>query len=99
MKPILNNEINMISHRDKSMDLMKSVLVVLMIFAHIVSFFPKGEMAYKFADFVNLTTFSGFMFTFGYVSYKAYIQKENRNLVKNFVMEHLKQSLLSIYQE
>ncbi len=64
-------------NRDTSIDTMKSILIIFMILAHIIQFFPvwwwKTE---HISNYVNLTTFSGFMFTFGYVCYKAYIGKE-----------------------
>ena len=61
--------------RNHSVDFMKSILVILMMMAHVVQFFPCGKIAGVFSTYVNLTTFSGFMFTFGFVCYTAYIEK------------------------
>ena len=61
--------------RNHSVDFMKGILVILMIAAHVVQFFPCGKIADLFSAYVNLTTFSGFMFTFGFVCYTTYIEK------------------------
>ena len=68
--------------RDKSIDFMRSLLVVFMIMAHVVQFFYLGKFADLFSDYVDLTTFSGFMFAFGFVSYKAYISRNSTELFK-----------------
>lgn len=76
--------------RDFSIDGMKGTLVILMILGHIVQFFPGGKYENIISYYVNLTTFSGFMFTFGYVSYNAYLSSNISNfilrkkLTKNF---------------
>lgn len=72
-------------NRDMSIDLMKSILVIFMIIAHIIQFFPSGSLANLFSEYVNLTTFSGFMFTFGYVCYKAYVVKAGNGLLKRLM--------------
>ncbi len=77
-------EIKSLKNRDTSIDNLKGILVVFMIFAHIIQFFPAGNRARILSDYVNLTTFSGFMFSFGYVSYKAYF-KNNRNLISRLI--------------
>ena len=52
----------MMKQRDKSIDLMKSILVVQMIIAHITFFFSrKGQMS-LLGIYTNLVAFSGFMF-------------------------------------
>lgn len=79
----------MMKQRDKSIDLMKSILVVQMIIAHITFFFSrKGQMS-LLGIYTNLVAFSGFMFTFGYVCYKAYIAKSNVNLGKHLIKEFI----------
>lgn len=65
--------------RETSIDLMKGILVLFMIIAHIIQFFPLNGITNHFSNYVDLTTFSGFMFTFGYVCYKAYISKNINN--------------------
>lgn len=87
MKVVRNDKMK---QRDKSIDLMKSILVVQMIIAHITFFFSrKGQMS-LLGIYTNLVVFSGFMFTFGYVCYKAYIAKSNvkleKHLLKRFVI-------------
>lgn len=64
-----------LNQRNHAVDFMKSILVLLMIMAHVVQFFPCGKIADLFSSYVNLTTFSGFMFTFGFVCYTAYFEK------------------------
>lgn len=76
--------------RDKALDLMKSMLVVQMIIAHVTYFFCKEGQMSPFGIYTNLVAFSGFMFTFGYVCYKAYLTKDNinlkRRLTKRFII-------------
>lgn len=67
--------------RDRSIDLMKTILVIFMIMAHVIQFFPSVKIAHIFSVYVNLTTFSGFMFSFGFVCYKAYIKNDNKKRV------------------
>lgn len=73
------------------MDIFKGILTVLMICAHIVQFFSMNYVTSFFSTYVNLTTFSGFMFAFGYVCFKAYVLKDidkstlRKKLGKNFV--------------
>ena len=76
--------------RNKALDLMKSILVVQMIIAHITYFFCKEGQVSLIGLYTNLIVFSGFMFTFGYVCYKAYLAKDNINLkerlIKRFII-------------
>jgi len=67
--------------RDYSIDGMKGTLVIMMILAHIVQFFSCGIYGEQFSLYVNLTTFSGFMFTSGYACYSAYISSNMANSV------------------
>ena len=64
--------------RDNAIDFMKMILVLQMVAAHIVQFFPAGSRLDNFSQYANLSTFSGFMFVFGYVSYGAYINREDQ---------------------
>lgn len=59
--------------RDCTIDYMKGFLTLSMILSHIISM-TLGEGMYSI--YVNLTTFSGFMFCSGYVCHVAYINKE-----------------------
>ena len=65
--------------RDNSLDLFKGILTILMIFTHVMGIFRYNVYIDIICFYVNLTTFSGFMFSFGYVSYKAYISKKIKN--------------------
>ena len=57
---------------------MKGIVTILMIMAHVVQFYMIDHKGYLgFSDYVNLTTFSAFMFCFGYVCNVAYFQKED----------------------
>lgn len=73
--------------RDSSIDIMKGFLTVLMVIAHVIQFFPGGKASANFSNFVNLTTFSGFMFCLGYVFPKAYANNPNRqkSMLKNAI--------------
>lgn len=78
--------------RNRSIDLFKGILIILMIISHILQllFFSKNELL--FTKFVNLITFSGFMFSFGYVTYFAYISKDidkltfRKKMIKRFII-------------
>ena len=62
-------------NRDKLPDYIKGILTILMILSHIANVCGGGNNS--FSKYVNLTTFSGFMFCFGYVCYMAYMTKES----------------------
>ena len=78
--------------RNISIDLFKGILIILMIISHILQllFFSKNELLFN--KFVNLITFSGFMFSFGYVTYFAYISKDidkltfRKKMIKRFII-------------
>lgn len=63
--------------RNREIDIMKGLLTVAMILCHCIQFFgDEGTGLQKLlADLINLTTFSGFLFCFGYVSELAYYRK------------------------
>ena len=84
--------------RESAIDVMKGILVLFMILAHIIQFFPFGKITIHFSNYVDLTTFSGFMFTFGYVCYKAYISKNisSRSLFKKLFLNFFK-TMLAYY--
>ncbi len=63
--------------RDNSIDSFKGILTLQMILAHCLQFycnlnFEKGWSL--LTEYINITTFSGFVFAFGYVSYTAYLK-------------------------
>jgi len=76
--------------RDKSIDCFKGILTVLMVYAHCLQFFVNFERSktfYYISEYINLTTFSGFMFAFGFVAHLAYLSKPyakaGRSILKN----------------
>ena len=66
---LLKNEKN---KRELNIDLMKTILVLGMIFSHVLDFFLVNNF---FSLYFNLISFSGFMLVFGYNSYNAYIKR------------------------
>lgn len=64
--------------RNREIDIMKGLLTLAMILCHCIQFFGNETKGLQkvFADLINLTTFSGFLFCFGYVSELAYYQKD-----------------------
>lgn len=69
--------------RNREIDIMKGLLTLAMILCHCIQFFGnEGTGLQKLlADLINLTTFSGFLFCFGYVSELAYYRKNFRSAV------------------
>lgn len=64
--------------RDRKMDVFKGLLVIGMVYCHLIQFFvnTEKEPVINFVTFyINVVTFSGFVFTFGYTSYLAYFSK------------------------
>ncbi|SFB53711.1 hypothetical protein SAMN05216312_11243 [Cohnella sp. OV330] len=70
-----------VKRRERAVDLFKGLLVIGMAYCHTLQFFsdqqvyPNGQ---RFIDAINLITFSGFVFAFGYVSQLAYYAKTFR---------------------
>ncbi len=81
--------------RDNALDMMKGWLAALMVASHLTYAVP-FEWKDGFNTYVNLTTFSGFMFCFGYVCWKAYIEKDREDIAKRLGKGALK-SLLAFY--
>lgn len=66
---------------EKKIDVLKGILTLQMILAHCIQFYTdleKNTVALYISEYINLTTFSGFLFCFGYVSYLSYFTKERR---------------------
>ncbi len=70
----------MMKTRVREIDIMKGLLVLAMILCHCIQFFGDESAGLQkyLADFINLTTFSGFLFCFGYVCELIYYQKSFR---------------------
>ena len=64
-------------NRDITLDLMKSLLVIGMITAHVLQLCYVGGSKWMaaFSLFINMVTFSSFMFCFGCASWLAYFRK------------------------
>lgn len=85
--------------RERAIDLFKGLLVLGMVYCHTLQFFsdpqvyPNGQ---KWIDAINLITFSGFVFSFGYVSQLAYYSKPFRQAAPRMGMTALK-TLVAFY--
>lgn len=68
------------SHRDPSVDVLKGILVLQMVLCHCIQFFGKDSapVQRQICDYINLTTFSGFLFAFGFGCQYAYFSKSFR---------------------
>ncbi|OPH48126.1 hypothetical protein BC351_38785 [Paenibacillus ferrarius] len=68
----------MVKERDYSIDIFKGLLVIGMVYCHILQFFSDPMIftgAQRVIDVVNIVTFTGFVFSFGYVGQLAYYNK------------------------
>ncbi|WP_372632272.1 acyltransferase family protein [Cohnella sp.] len=85
--------------RERAIDLFKGLLVLGMVYCHTLQFFsdpqvyPNGQ---KFIEVINLITFSGFVFSFGYVSQLSYYGKPFRLAAPRMLMAALK-TLFAFY--
>lgn len=78
--------------RDKRIDCFKGILTMQMVLAHCLQFYANFDVDkgwWLLTEYINLTTFSGFVFAFGYISTHAYFQGEFipalRRIGKNIV--------------
>lgn len=74
--------------RNSAIDMMKGWITVLMTCSHlsgITSFYANYAWARTFVLYVNLTSFSGFLFCFGYVCWGAYIENANKDVYKRLL--------------
>lgn len=89
------------SNRNHTIDLMKTILVLLMTFSHL-TYYTSMQDYYNVRDFnifVDLTSFSGFLFCFGFVSWNAYFNNPNRSsyeIITRIIKGSLK-SLIAYY--
>lgn len=87
----------MIKSRDYSIDFMKGLLVIGMIFAHVIQFLGKWNiLTSEISYFFNCITFSGFVFCFGYVFYIAYLSKTLKVKWKRILITFFK-TLIAFY--
>ena len=64
--------------REIGIDVMKALLVLGMVYCHILQFFMdlgKQPLADHVTQYINVVTFSGFVFVFGYTGYMTYLSK------------------------
>lgn len=63
--------------RKREIDIQKGMLTVAMILCHCIQFFGKEEYGLQkiLVNLINISTFSGFMFCFGYTNQVAYYEK------------------------
>ncbi|HBI72399.1 MAG TPA: hypothetical protein DDY59_04330 [Lachnospiraceae bacterium] len=73
--------------RNYAIDCQKGILTLLMLLCHCIQFFGEESRPVQgfLVDYINLTTFSGFYFCFGYVNYKAYFSKDFTHAVKRML--------------
>jgi len=85
--------------RESAIDLFKGLLVIGMVYGHSLQFFSDPAVypnVQRIIDFVNLITFSGFVFSFGYVSQLAYYSKSLSRSAPRMLITALK-TLLAFY--
>jgi fucose 4-O-acetylase-like acetyltransferase len=88
-----------VKKRESAIDLFKGLLVLGMVYCHTLQFFsdpqvyPNGQ---PIIELINLITFSGFVFSFGYVSQLAYYSKTFRQAAPRLLSAALK-ALLAFY--
>ena len=63
--------------RNQEIDIMKGLLTLAMILCHCLQFFGKEDAGIEkiLVNVINLTTFSGFLFCFGFVCCLAYFRE------------------------
>ena len=67
------------NERDTKIDIFKGLLVLGMIYCHVLQFFCDSEVypsAGIITSFINIVTFPGFVFCFGYSTRIAYLSRE-----------------------
>lgn len=84
--------------RNGAIDCQKGILTVLMILCHCIQFFGSKEEYFEkyIVDYINITTFSGFLFCLRYVSDKAYYQKVFSYSIKRMLKSAIR-PLVSFY--
>lgn len=88
--------------RDLSLDLLKGLLTIFMVTAHIFMFFPVNSLTNFYGTLAGLIVFPGFMFAFGYSMYLAYVARPLSNarlrqkLTKNFLRTILAAYIIAI---
>lgn len=76
--------------RNQEIDIMKGLLTLAMILCHCLQFFGKEDAGIEkiLVNVINLTTFSGFLFCFGFVCCLAYFQGDTRRGNRPYASEY-----------
>lgn len=83
--------------RDISIDVLKTLLVIGMITAHVYQLCTLPTLVMGvFSLYINWITFSGFLFVFGYLNYKIYLSKSLKDVKANLI-RNCKKLLLYYY--
>ena len=84
--------------RNQEIDIMKGLLTLAMILCHCLQFFGKEDAGIEkiLVNVINLTTFSGFLFCFGFVCCLAYFQGETRRGIVH-MLRNMIRLLLAFY--
>ncbi|KGE19056.1 hypothetical protein [Paenibacillus wynnii] len=75
--------------RERAIDLFKGLLVIGMVYCHSLQFFSDQQVypvGQRWIDLINLITFSGIVFSFGYVSQLAYYTKSFRQATTRMLL-------------
>ena len=63
--------------REKHIDLLKAILTIGMVLGHVFQLLAQSnEITNTVTNYINLISFSGFLFCFGYSAYIAYLSKD-----------------------
>ncbi|MBB6675642.1 acyltransferase family protein [Cohnella nanjingensis] len=95
----MSAELAAVRKREGAIDLFKGLLVLGMVYCHTLQFFsdqtvyPAGQ---RWIDAINLITFSGFVFSFGYVSQLAYYAKPFQTAAPRMLLTAAK-TLIAFY--
>lgn len=74
--------------REHKLDVMKGILVIGMIYCHVLQFFGEQTLSASgqwLIHYINVVSFSGFVFVFGYTSMLAYYTKPYKSIVKKVI--------------
>ncbi|MFQ9394182.1 MAG: heparan-alpha-glucosaminide N-acetyltransferase domain-containing protein [Lachnospiraceae bacterium] len=84
--------------RNQEIDIMKGLLTLAMILCHCLQFFGKEDAGIEkiLVNVINLTTFSGFLFCFGFVCCLAYFQGDTRRGIVH-MLRNMIRLLLAFY--
>lgn len=83
--------------RDRSIDMLKTLLVIGMILGHCIQLIGNSSIITRcISDLINLITFSGFLFCFGYAVSITYLDK-NKNIIGKKLIKNCTELLIVFY--